>query len=154
MKLAEALKLRADNQVFINELRGRLQRSAVTQEGSQPLEDVGELLHVVNSAVNAQVDLITRINLTNAATVLANGMTMTEALARRELVMRQRGIYEFLIAHTSNALQQFRGRSTELRAVSFVDVPAIQKLVDGMAVELRHLDSTIQQANWSIDLMD
>lgn len=154
MKLAEALMQRADTNKRIQELRGRLQRSAVVQEGETPPEDVGVLLNELSGAAQQQVDLISRINHTNAVTEVEPGVTITTALSARDVFTAQRDVLTFLIAHTANAMTQHRARATELRAVSMVNVADIQKRVDTLSANLRRLDALVQERNWTADLIE
>lgn len=153
MKLAEALMLRADTQTRIDQLRIRLQRSAVTTEGDTPPESVETLLGELDTAVQELETLIRRINQTNTQTEIEPGMTITDALARRDALRKKRPILESLINHTSNALQQHRALRSELRGVSHVDISSIQKAIDSLSAELRRLDNAIQERNWLTELI-
>lgn len=42
---------------------------------------------------------------------------------------------------------------TEIKIVSTVPVPEIQKTVDGLAKELRNVDEKIQELNWTTELV-
>ena len=53
MKLAEALSERADIQKRIQQLRSRLRRNALVQEGEKPAEDPHALLEEVIQAADA-----------------------------------------------------------------------------------------------------
>ena len=83
MKLAQALSDRANLQTRIEVLRERLVANAKVQEGEAPAEDPAELMAQLEDCTTALETLITRINLTNAAT-LADGETLTAKLARRD----------------------------------------------------------------------
>ncbi|MBR5882837.1 MAG: DIP1984 family protein, partial [Mailhella sp.] len=69
MKLAEALKERADIQTRMAQLRLRLSLNARVQEGEKPSEDPEELIRELDALVSRLEELITRINLTNAETL-------------------------------------------------------------------------------------
>src|SRR5260370_22784953 len=84
MKLAEALVVRADLQKRIEQLRARLRQSVLVQEGEQPPEDPSELLAEAARLVDELARLIFRINRANLATTLPNGVSLTEAIARRD----------------------------------------------------------------------
>ena len=126
MKLAEALQERSDLNRRIAELRSRLTDNALVQEGEKPAEDPAELTAELDRCVAALEEIIARINLANCRTT-AEGKTLTELLARR-------------------------ARGTEIKVISTVNVAQLQKRVDAMSRELRQLDNTIQQANWTTDL--
>ncbi|HUY79003.1 MAG TPA: DIP1984 family protein, partial [Ktedonobacterales bacterium] len=86
MKLAEALALRADIQKRISGLGDRVEESAKVQEGEQPPENPEELLAQLDELFGQLGSLIARINRTNLSATLANGTTLTDALARRDVL--------------------------------------------------------------------
>ena len=153
MKLAEALMLRADTQTKIDQLRVRLQRSAVTTEGDNPPESIQTLLDELDVTVLELENLIRRINQTNTQTEIAPGVTITDALARRDALLKKRPVLEYLITYTTNALQQHRALRSELRAVSHVNISLVQKEIDALSAELRRLDNAIQERNWLTELI-
>jgi hypothetical protein len=91
MKLGEALAIRSDLQKRIAQMGGRLQASAVVQEGDQPPEDPAVLLRELSSMSEELEALITAINLTNAVSVLPDGRTLTAALATRDVIGTRQG---------------------------------------------------------------
>lgn len=92
MKVGEALTLRADVQKRIAQLTGRLQMSAVVQEGDTPPEDPARLLAELVEMSAELERLITAINLTNATSALASGQTVTAALAKRDVLAIRQGV--------------------------------------------------------------
>lgn len=86
MKLAEALVLRADAARRVEQLRARVVGSARYQEGEEPAEDAGALLAEAGEVLGELEDLIRRINRTNAHAVVEGGGTLTDALARRDVL--------------------------------------------------------------------
>lgn len=153
MKLAEALVLRSDTIKKIDQLRARLQRSAVVTEGDTPAESIDQLLVDLNTAVGDLETVIGRINHTNIATEVESNITITDLLARRDALNKKLPVLEFLIAHNSNALNQHRAMRSELRAISSVNVVAIQSEIDSVSAELRRLDNLIQEQNWLTELI-
>src|SRR5690349_20462310 len=83
MKLAEALAVRSDATRRFEQLRSRAQANARYQEGEPPAEDARELLAEADRVLAELEDLIRRINRTNAATMLDEQTTVTDAIARR-----------------------------------------------------------------------
>ena len=81
MKLAEALLQRSDAQRRVDQLRDRVTANARYQEGEEPTEDAADLLAQAVETLATLESLVVRINLTNARTTLADGSTMTAALA-------------------------------------------------------------------------
>lgn len=151
MKLAEALSLRTDVQKRLEQLKTRLLRNATVQEGEIPAEDPNILLTEYDALSIELIQLIERINRTNAVTQVA-GRTMTKALAERDVLKQQQATYRDL-AEAGTVSRSIVTRS-EVRFKSVVDVSAIQKRADTQAKSLRELDTHIQAVNWQADLQD
>lgn len=149
MKLAEALQERADLNRRIQQLQQRLNNNAIVQEGEQPAEDPKELLAELERSVCELEDLISRINLTNCHT-LVSGKSLTELLARRDMLTVKLGAYRNLVQSASQVAR--RATRTEIKLLSTVNVKELQKQVDQMAKELRLLDNSIQETNWNTEL--
>ncbi|MBE6990783.1 MAG: hypothetical protein E7426_08605 [Ruminococcaceae bacterium] len=149
MKLAEALQERADLNRRIADLRSRLSANATVQEGERPAEDPAQLLAELDRCVNTLEERIAGINLANCRTMV-EGKTLTELLARRDCLTARIGAYRELLGNASQTA--YRARGTEIKVYSAVDVPALQKQVDAMSHQLRLLDNTIQQTNWTTEL--
>ena len=86
MKLAEALMERSDCQTRIRELRERIVRNARVQEGETPSEDPTSLLTELRVVIGRFETLIRLINKTNAVVEIAGIGTVTDALARRDIL--------------------------------------------------------------------
>lgn len=86
MKLAEALAERADAARRVEQLRARIVGSARYQEGEAPAEDAQRLLAEVGTVLDELEALIRRINRTNAAVAVGDAGTLTDALARRDVL--------------------------------------------------------------------
>jgi hypothetical protein len=152
MKLAEALILRADNQTRLAQLKQRLLRNAKIQEGDKPAEDPGALLQEVEKTAADLQRLIQRINATNAAAQFGNGMTLSDALAARDVLRLKQDIYLGLAGQA--VVTQDRYTKSEVKFVSTVDASEVQKSADRLAVEYRKLETKIQEANWQTDLIE
>ncbi|WP_243232729.1 DIP1984 family protein [Microbacterium sp. CIAB417] len=152
MKLAEALTARADLQRRIEQLRDRITANARYQEGEEPAEDAAALLVEAEAALGQLRDLIRRINATNARLDLGDG-TMTDALARRDVLRLQHSLLADAAAAASGAHQVgLRQMRSELRQIAALPVAPLRSAADDIAQELRELDNRIQQANWTHDL--
>jgi hypothetical protein len=152
MKLAEALILRADYQTRIEQIRHRLPQNVTSQEGSDPAEDPNALIAEMERVADDLADLIRRINRTNATAEISDGMTVSDALARRDITGKKQAIYREVAQAASQWAMRFM--RSELRTVSAVDVPRLQQRADELAREYRELDTRIQEANWRIELVD
>ena len=151
MKLAEALQERADLNRRIEQLRYRLSNNVLVQEGEKPLEDPAALLEELESSFTRLEWLIARINLTNCA-VKVEGRSLTELIARRDVLSLRAEAYRRLVEEASQ--NTHRATRTEIKILSAVNVPALQRQADDASRELRLLDNTPQATNWTADLME
>lgn len=151
MKLAEALQERADLNRRIEQLRYRLSNNVLVQEGEKPLEDPTALLEELESSLARLEWLIARINLTNCA-IKVEGRSLTELIARRDVLSLRAEAYRRLVEEASQ--NTHRATRTEIKILSAVDVPALQRQADDASRELRLLDNTLQATNWTADLME
>jgi hypothetical protein len=150
MKLAEALIRRKALKENIEQLKVRLAKVAKVQEGDTPAERPQELLAALEADLQDLQTLIIRINRTNLQATLADGTTLMEAIAKRDILKLQRGILESL---ASNAVPtQDRFTRTELKYIPTVEVGELRKEVDRLSKAYRELDASIQAANWTVDM--
>jgi hypothetical protein len=152
MKLGEALARRAELQSRLSELRGRLGASTLVREGDSPPEDPGELIEELDRVADELERLIASINPTNAETRLRPEMTLTAALARRDVLGLRHGALKAVADAT--AVQQARYSRSEIRVVRTFDVAEVRRRADELARERRQLDAEIQAANWTVDLSE
>jgi hypothetical protein len=150
MKLGEALARRAELQTRLGEIRDRLRISALVQEGDAPPEDPGPLLAEFEHVADELERLIAEINRTNAQIRLDSGATLTDALAKRDVLGWRHGALKAVADAT--AQQQARYSRSEIRLVRTFDVGGIRKRLDDIARERRELDTQIQAANWTAEL--
>ena len=155
MKVAEALALRADATRRVEQLRTRIVANARYQEGEEPSEDARALLTEVGGVLDELQGLIRRINRTNSASTMANGATVTDALARRDALRSRHSVLSDA-ADAAAGRNQYGGRQlrSELKMITALPVAGLRAQADQVARELRDLDVRIQQANWEIDLLD
>ena len=151
MKLAEALQERADINIKLSNLSGRLTANCVVQEGERPAEKPAELLNEYAECSKRLEYLIAAINKTNCVTKIGES-TITELLAKKDVLAVKLSVYRNLITSASQTAK--RARHTEIKILSTVDVRELQKTADLMAKELRQLDNSIQAANWQTDLIE
>ncbi len=151
MKLGEALAQRSDLQKRLAQLGVRLRASAVVQEGAEPPESPDELLLEVDRLADALEELIALINKTNSSTRLPSGATLTEALARRDVLGLRHGVLHQ--AAEAAAQAQARYSRSEIRVVRLIDVAAVRVRLDDLARARREIDTDIQAHNWTVDLL-
>ncbi|MBO1414722.1 DIP1984 family protein [Streptomyces sp. FH025] len=153
MKLAEALAQRADATRRVEQLRTRIAGSARYQEGELPAEDAGQLLVEAGSVLEGLESLIRRINRTNATVAMAGGGTLTDALARRD-VLRLRHSVVTAAADAAAGRGGVRQLRSELKMLSALPVGELRTQADVLAREIREIDVEIQRTNWEVDLLD
>ncbi|PBC70514.1 hypothetical protein BX265_5054 [Streptomyces sp. TLI_235] len=155
MKLAEALALRADAARRVEQLRARIAASARYQEGEEPAEDAGQLLEESTAVLDEMESLVRRINRTNAAAVLDGSGTLTDALARRDVLRLRHAVVttaaDAAAGRDRGAVRQLR---SELKMLSALPVAELRARADVLAREIREVDVRIQRANWEVDLLD
>ena len=151
MKLAQALILRSDTQKRIEQLKVRLLSNAKTQENESPSEDPKLLLKELDKLTSELFTLICSINLTNSSAKF-DGMSLTEMIAKKDaLTLKANVLREFA---TSASLKVDLYSNSEIKILSTVDVAALQKQVDALSKEIRELEMKLQEANWSVELVE
>lgn len=154
MLLAEALRERADAQRQISALRDRIADAARYTEGEDPAEDAAALLAEAEAVVDRLAELLLVINRTNLETTLADGRTVTAALAERDALRTRFG----LLKATADAAAGGRGVSRfgrqELRTFAALDVTALRGRADDVARQIRELDLAIEQVNFTTEVGD
>ena len=151
MKLAQALILRADTQKHLEQLKGRLLDNAKMQENERPSEDPKLLLKELDKLTSELFTLICSINLTNSSAKF-DGMSLTEMIAKKDaLVLKANVLREFA---TSASQKVDLYSNSEIKILSTVDVAALQKQVDALSKDIRELEMKLQEANWTVDLVE
>ena len=151
MKLAEALILRADLQKRIDQLRVRLNNNAKVQENDEPSEKPEDLLNELDSNINQLKVLIKQINKTNCVTV-SNGQTLADLIAERDTLTLKSNVLRGFLNIAGQKVNLYS--TTEIKIMSTVDVPALQKELDLLSKKIRETDTELQQANWLTELIE
>jgi chromosome segregation ATPase len=159
MLIGEALNRRADLQKQIAQLQDRLRSCVVAQEDEEPPEDPGALMREIDQLCTELEGLIARINHANAAAKLADGATVTESLARRDVIaLRQGALRAAIKAATGQGGALGGGFSrysrSEIRTVRHVRVSELQDRLDALAKQRRELDNRVQEHNWQTALTE
>lgn len=150
MKLAEALIQRGDIQKNIAQLRERLMLNAKVQEGDSPAENPEDLLDALSSQTAAFIELVRRINKTNAAP-LADGIRIADLLTERDALTTQAKILREFLKEAAARTDRYSAK--EIAILSTVNVAEKQKAADLLARHIRELDTRIQGLNWTTDLL-
>jgi polyhydroxyalkanoate synthesis regulator phasin len=154
MKLAEALALRADAARRVEQLRARIAASARYQEGEAPAEDAAVLLTEAGEVLGELELLMRQINRTNAATLVEGG-TLTDALARRDVLrLRHSVVTSAANSAVGEGERGLRQLLSELKMIPALPVAELRGRADGLARQLREVDTLIQRTNWEADLLD
>jgi hypothetical protein len=132
MKLAEALILRADAKKRIEQLKVRLLRNARVQEGDAPAEEPTLLIAELERVTAELARLIRSINRTNISTMVADGLTIADAIAERDVLALRHKVYSDLTS--ASAVRQDRYTRGEVRYISVIDVVAVQAQADDLPV--------------------
>ncbi len=151
MKIAEALSERSDLQKQIAQIRERLSNNALVQEGENPSEDPEELLAQLDRMTDRLTELVTAINLTNAA-VKDGSETITALISKRDAMILHIDILRSFVTKSSEKV--YRSRGSEIVIKSTLTVSALQKRIDEEAKKLRELETRIQGLNWTTDLIE
>ena len=151
MKLAQALILRADTQKRIEQLKVRLLSNAKTQENEKPSEDPKLLLKELDKLTSELFTLICSINLTNSSAKF-DGVSLTEMIAKKDALSLKANVLREFATSASQKVDLYS--NSEIKILSTVDVAALQKQVDALSKEIRELEMKLQEANWTVDLVE
>jgi len=156
VKLAEALAERAEAMRRVEQLRARVVGSARYQEGEEPAEDAAQLLAEAGEVLDALESLIRRINRTNAAVEMGPDGTLTDALARRDVLRLRHSVITAAADAASGKDERgyVRQLRSELMMLSALPVAELRRQADSIAREIREIDMRIQRKNWEADLLD
>lgn len=150
IKLAEALLLRADMQTKVVRLQQRISSNAIVQKGDKPQENPEQLLREVVGVLGELKAIVTRINKTNLSATLADGRSLTEAIAERDRLKKH---YAILLA-ADEAIRRSPDRHglREIKWVPQFDSAKLQKQAEDLAKKIRELNARIQETNWATEL--
>ena len=152
MKLAEALLLRSEHQKKLEELEARIQANLKVQEGDELQEDPEVLLQAAMAEQEALCALVRRINRTNHALHLEGNMTLSDALAERDMLRGKRALLARVAESARN--RDYRLTHSEVKMRLMVDQGKLQKEIDALSKQFRELDTRIQGINWTSELLD
>ena len=151
MKLAEALAERSGCQTRLEDLKKRMERSARVQEGEQPSEDTSELLGEAERLFARLLVLVSAINRTNAQTLFGADGTISDAIAKRDLMARKRNFLTSVADAASVRLDRYS--KSEVKYIATLSIAELQNLADLLAKEYRILDTRLQELNWKTELV-
>jgi hypothetical protein len=121
-----------------------------------PPEDAAALIREADAVLDEIEDLIRRINRTNATSEMPGGGTITDAIARRDVIKMRHALYtsaaDWAAGRGGSATP--RQLRSELRQLTNLPVGELRTRADDLARDHRVLDTAIQQRNWEVDLTD
>ena len=155
MKLAEGLINRSFLETRISQIRHRISKNLLVQEGEEPLEDVESLIEEYMKLKSELTDLITTIQNANSSNYLIDEKgketkeTLQEALITRDgLTALAKGLRTI----SSNSVPDMRYSRDEIKLLSVVDPKKYLKKADKISKEARELDILIQKTNWNVEI--
>jgi hypothetical protein len=152
MKLSEALMMRSDIQKRVEQLRERLKVSVQVQDGTAPPEKPQTLLLESERLLGQLSGLIYRINRTNLSTNVNPEMTLTDALAQRDVLALRISMMKAVAEAASGRVLQYS--RSGVRSVPTIDIASIRRQIDNLSKQYRELDTEIQRSNWMTDLIE
>ena len=150
MKLAEALSIRKDLQKRIQQLEQRIKSNVKVQEDDEPLEDPNELMKELHSCLMQLEEIIGRINHTNINTKNAEGLSLTQMIAKKDTLTMRIGILRNIYSEATNLFNRYS--SSEIRQECVIDVKQLSKQIDDYSARLRKTDMEIQALNFLTEL--
>lgn len=155
MKLGEALALRADLQKRMNRVQALALENATVQEGDTPAVSAIALLDEYRQLAAEHEGIVRRINRTNIEARIALGdevMSLADAVVRRERLARTATVLRDVVGHATPRHSRFL--RTEVKHVPTIDVAGVLAQADRLSKEHRDLDTSLQQANWAVELVE
>lgn len=158
MKLAEALVRRKDLVNAMDRLKNDLTENALAPEGQRPEEEPDELRRRLSQTLEEWEGLVLRINRTNLCERIDRGLTLQEAIVRRDRLAREHRVLTALreASRPRNALRRrpWTGEDSDEKLAPTVGRLEVRDKLDELAAEHRRLDIELQEANWRVELAE
>ena len=152
MRLADALLQRSEMNKKLASLKERMKGNCRVQEGDEPGEDPQSLLNDSFRILQELEELVCRINRTNITVKLVSGKTMMEAIAERERVTAQHHLLKE--AASACRIENNYYSNSEIKWRPVLKVAGLEKQADDLSKKIRELNSAIQEANWTHELLE
>jgi len=150
MKLAEALIERKSLKTKMDELKSRIYNNLQIQEGDQIIVDPKVLMKELERTITRFQEIVIKINQTNHSHVLANSLTIAQALIKRDMLRYRYCVMSNIVNKAIPQSDRYSAR--EIKYLPIVDINIIQKKADKSAQKARELDTKIQESNWLVEL--
>ncbi len=150
MKLAEALILREDMQRKLTNINSRIAENVKVLEGDEPSEVPNKLIKEAEELIDSLYALIAHINYTNATVQLSNGQSLLMTLVERDKLKER---YRLITNAIDNAkITPEIQNNHEKKWEKTVNIIALQRQAEDIAVKIRNLNILIQAITWKVDL--
>jgi len=123
----------------------------LVQEGDQPTESPESLMAELNGAIEQLESLVRRINATNILAKLPDGISVADAVVRRDMIRLRREAMEQ--AAEAASMRGNRFTRNEVKFVLTVQIAELHNQVDRLSKAWRELDAQIQAVNWTNELV-
>lgn len=150
MKLAEALAERKALDARFTSIENRLKANVLIQEGDAVREDPEKLFGLLHQTAADLRAIMVRIARTNQATVV-DGRSLADWIAERDVSVRRFKILSGVVDKASERVE--RRNADDIPVVTTIDVAARKQEADRLAARVREIDSRIQSANWTTELL-
>ena len=150
MKLAELLIERAECQRRIAQISSRLNDYATVQEGDEPPVKPEVMLNTLDELHAELEEFIRKINHANAATTFDDGLSLADAIVKRDILKSRRNIYDNLSKAAQNKDDRYSRK--EIRYVTTINVEKAIRVTDDLSKAIRIIDSKIQAKNWEVEV--
>jgi len=154
MKLAQLLNHRADLQKRMKDLKQRINRNLLVQEGEKPVEQPDNLIDAFIKISYQWREIVRIINMVNNQPLedSSNGATLSEMVVMRDHL---RMLYNMASeTHSGLSPRMDRFSRSEIKQIPSIEADKIRKSCDEYAGKLRKLDDDIQELNWSTEVPD
>lgn len=161
MKLGEALNHRKYLFGLIAQLTAKLAASVTVVQGAvvQPSDDKAEdLKFALDSTLSEHSALVVSINETNNVTALSEGgLTIMQAIAHRDFlkvaIAQYQTVFKSIRPRVERSLYTQQPEPTVFVVADGIDAVAIKAQLNQYQAEYRRLDTQLQAANWTVDLI-
>lgn len=151
MKLAAALAERKAIKTKMEDLKKRIYQNSTVQDGDDVIEDPLGLIKELQHVTDQFRQLVTRINQTNNATQLPDGISLMEAIIKKDMLNYLHLIHTNLADKATPKYDRYSQR--EIKLIPTVNISDIRKKADTLAKQLRQLNLQIQELNWHTELI-
>lgn len=161
MKLGEALTQRKYLAARIPQLTNKLSACITIEEGAatnEASDTAVDLLAELGASIAQFHLLVVAINKTNNVSQIADGTTIMEAIVRRDLLKLGLQQYQSIVQHIRPRVEKSHfvadSEPTVYVVAPGIQPAALKQHTNHLAAEYRKLDTMLQEANWTVDLIE